>query len=97
MSARHVAQTAVGMNRLMNPFDPIAPSILRTIEEMQRMCCNAAKDPGIRGHAHDPEGAGEAGERFGCSATDSVHQQAVRGGCMRRRPVDSTHRSLAAF
>ena len=31
------------------------------------------------------------------SVTDPVHQQAVRGGCMRRRPVDSTNRSLAAF
>ena len=40
---------------------------------------------------------GEAGERFGCSATDSVHQHAVRGGCMRRSPGDSTNRSLAAF
>ena len=37
MSARHVAQTGVGMNRLMNPFDPIDPSILRAIEEMQRV------------------------------------------------------------
>ena len=35
--------------------------------------------------------------RFGCSATDSVHQQAVRGGCMRRSLVDPTHRPLAAF
>ena len=26
----------------------------------------------------------------------SSHQQAVRGGCMRRSPVDSTKRSLAA-
>ena len=34
---------------------------------------------------------------FGCSATDSVHQQAVRGGCMRRSLVDSTKRSLVAF
>jgi hypothetical protein len=33
------------------------------------------------------------GERLGCSATDSVHQQAVRGSCMRQRPVDSTNRS----
>ena len=37
MSARHVAQTTVGMNRLMNPFDPVDPSILRAIEEMQRV------------------------------------------------------------
>ena len=36
MSARTTAQTAVGMHRLMNPFDPIDPSILRTSEEMQR-------------------------------------------------------------
>ncbi len=57
----------------------------------------AANDPGRRGQAHDPEGAGDAGERFGCSATDSVHQHAVRGGCMRRNPGDSTNRSLAAF
>ena len=56
-----------------------------------------ANDPRIRGNAHDPEGAGEVGDRSGCSATDSVHQQAVRGGCMRRSPVDSTKRSLAAF
>ena len=35
-------------------------------------------DPRIRGHAHEPEGAREASERFGCSATDSVHQPAVR-------------------
>ena len=54
-------------------------------------------DPGIRGNTHDPEGAGAAGERFGCSATDSVHQQAVRGGGKRRRPVDPTNRSPAAF
>ena len=40
---------------------------------------------------------GEAYERFGCSATDSVHQQAVRGGCMKRSLVDPTNRSLAAF
>ena len=32
--------------------------------------------------AHDWEGAGEVGERFGCSAADSVHQQAVRGDCL---------------
>ena len=41
--------------------------------------------------------AGEEGERFGWSATDSVHQQAVRGGCMRRRLLDPTHRSPASF
>ena len=57
----------------------------------------AANDPRLRGHAHDPEGAGEVGERFGWSATDSVHQQAVRGGCMRRRRLDPTHRSPASF
>ena len=39
----------------------------------------------------------EVGEQFGCSATDSVHQQAVRGGCMRRSLVDSTSRPLAVF
>ena len=54
-------------------------------------------DPRLRGHAHDPEGAGEVGERFGWSATDSVHQQAVRDGCMRRRLLDPTHRSPASF
>ena len=41
--------------------------------------------------------ASEVGERFGCAATDSVHQQLVRGGGMRRSPADSTNRSLAAF
>ena len=56
----------------------------------------AANDPGIQGHAHDPEGAGAVGERFECSATDSVHQQAVRGGCMRRSLVDSTKHSPVA-
>ena len=56
-----------------------------------------ANDPRLRGHAHDPEGASEVGERFGCAATDSVHQQLVRGGGMRRSPADSTNRSLAAF
>ena len=59
--------------------------------------CGAANEPRLRGHAHDPEGAGEVGERFGWSATDSVHQQAVRGGCMRRRLLDPTHRSPASF
>ena len=44
-----------------------------------------------------PEGSGEVGERFGCSATDSVHQQAVRSGCLRRSLVDPTSRSLADF
>ena len=37
------------------------------------------------------------GERCGCAATDSVHQQRVRGGGMRRSPADSTNRSLATF
>ena len=32
--------------------------------------------------------AGEVGARFGCWATDSVHQQAVWGGCMRRCPAN---------
>ena len=45
----------------------------------------------------DPEGSGEVGERFGCSATDSFHQQAVRGGRMRRRSVEPTSRSLVDF
>ena len=54
-------------------------------------------DPRLRGHAHDPEGASEVGERCGCAATDSVHQQLVRGGGMRRSQADSTNRSLAAF
>ena len=40
---------------------------------------------------------GTAAYRFGWSATDSVHQQAVRGGCMRRRLLDPTHRSPASF
>ena len=31
------------------------------------------------------------------AATDSVHQQRVRGGGMRRSQADSTNRSLAAF
>ena len=57
----------------------------------------AANDPRLRGHALDPEGASEVGERFGCSATDSVHQQLVRGGGMRRSPANLTNRSLAAF
>ena len=52
---------------------------------------------GIRGHAHDPEGAGAVGERFGCSATDSVHQPTVRGGCMRRSLAEPSSRSLAIF
>ena len=34
--------------------------------------------------------------RFGCAATDSVHQQLVRGGGMRRSPADSTNRSMSA-
>ena len=90
------------------PADPIlehhpgaGSSSDQTTSEGQagRSCipCGATNDPGIRGYAHDPEGAGEAGERFGCSVTDSVHQHAVRGGCMRRSPGDSTNRSLAAF
>ena len=35
--------------------------------------------------------------RFGCSATDSVHQHAVRSGGMRRSPADLTSRALVAF
>ena len=34
----------------------------------------AANEPRLRGHAHDPEGASEVGEWFGCAATDSIHQ-----------------------
>ena len=55
------------------------------------------------GHARDTRQctcsgtAGDAGERFRCSATDSIHQQTVRGGCPGRSPDDSTYRSLAAF
>ena len=45
----------------------------------------------------DPEGPGEVGERFRWSATDLVHQHAVRGGCMRRRLLDPTHRAPASF
>ena len=52
---------------------------------VSRVSRGAANNPRIRGYAHDSEGAGEVGERLGCSATDSVHQQAVRGGCMRPR------------
>ena len=44
-----------------------------------------------------PEGASEVGERCGCAATDSVHQQLVRGGGMRRSLADSTNRALAVF
>ena len=76
--------------------DPSYPQP-RVINTGQARLYGAANDPGRRDHAHDPEGAGEEGERFGCSATDSVHQQAVRGGCMRRISVDSTKRSLTAF
>ena len=94
--------------RCRPPADPIleqhpgaGPSSDQTTSEGQAgLSCiprGAANDPGIRGNAHDPEGAGAAGERFGCSATDSVHQQAVRGGCMKRSPVDLTNHSLAAF
>ena len=43
------------------------------------------------------KGQEEVGERFGCSATDSVHPQPIRGGGMRRIPADSTNRALAAF
>ena len=58
MSAGHVAQTAVGKNRLMNPFDPIGPSILRAIEEMQRVLRSRLGNsfskfqPRSRGHSH---------------------------------------------
>jgi transposase-like protein len=43
------------------------------------------------------KGAGEMGEWLGCSAADSVHQQAVRGGCLRWSPVDSTKSVLLLF
>ena len=52
---------------------------------VSRVSRGAADNPRIRGHAHDSEGAGEVGERLGCVAPDSVHQQAVRGGGMRPR------------
>ena len=54
------------------------------------------KFPGAT-RSHDPEGSGEVGERFGCSATDSVHQHAVRSGCIRRSLVDPIRRSLVDF
>ncbi len=57
----------------------------------------AADDPGRRSPAHDLEGAGEVGERFGCSATDSVHQDAARRGGMRRSRGDLTNRARVAF
>ena len=44
---------------------------------VSRVSGGEANNPRIRGNAHDPEGAGEMDERFGCSATDSIHQQAV--------------------
>ena len=37
MRGRHAAQTVVGVNRLMNPFDPIDQNILRAIEEVQKI------------------------------------------------------------
>ena len=52
---------------------------------VSRVSRGAADNPRIRGNAHDSEGAGEVGERLGCVAPDSVHQQAVRGGGMRPR------------
>ena len=64
---------------------------------ISRVSGGAANSPRIRGYAHDPEGTGEVGERVGCSATDSVHQQAVRSGGMRRSRGDSTNRALVAF
>ena len=36
-------------------------------------------------------------ERFGCSATDLIDPQAVRGGCMRRSLVDPTLARLPLF
>ena len=64
---------------------------------VSRISGGAANPPRIRGYAHDPEGTGEMGERFGCSATDSVHPQAVRSVGMRRSRGDSTSRALVAL
>ena len=65
MSARHVAQTAVGMNRLTNPFDPIDPSILRAIEEMQHIPlkhCALGLERGLAIHASNREREAEREE-----------------------------------
>ena len=69
---------------LVEPAHPVESGELDIVDSLPRAVLS--NDLGL-----------EVGERFGCSATDSVHQQAVRGDCMRRRPVDPTHRSLAAF
>ena len=63
---------------------------------VSRVSGGAANRPRLRNHAHDPEGTGEVGERVGYSATDSLHQQAVRSGGMRRSRGDSTSRALVA-
>ena len=71
-----------------NMLEPDHRAIKRRVTAKQGFRSRgAANDPGMRGHAHDPEGAGEALERFGWSATNSVHQQAVRSGCTTRRAV----------
>ena len=74
---------------ILEQYPGAGPSSDQTTGEGQawvsRVSRGAANNPRIRGHAHDSEGAGEVGERLGCSPTDSVHQQAVRGGCMRPR------------
>jgi hypothetical protein len=46
----------------------------------------AANHSGLRSHAHDPEGAGPLGKPQRCSASSSVHQQALRIGRPRHRP-----------
>ena len=63
---------------------------------VSRVSGGAANHPRLRNHAHDPEGTGEVGERVGYSATDSLHQQAVRSGGMRRSRGNSTSRALVA-
>ena len=50
-----------------------------------------------RGQRKEGGGGGGGGTENLHSATDSVHQQTVRGGCMRRSLVDPAHRSLATF
>ena len=61
---------------------------------VSRVSGGAANHPSLRGYAHDLEGTGEVGERVECSATDSVHPQAVRSGGVRRSRGDSTSRAL---
>ena len=74
-------------------------AIKRRVEAKQgfsRVSGGAANHPRLRNHAHDPEGTGEVGERVGYSATNSLHQQAVRSGGMRRSRGNSTSRALVA-